>query len=116
MGAGRHAVGRVQRGVGADHGLDGTVQIARVVHHVVGQQGLVEVGVGFGHGRQQQPAVQVVDPLAGHWSGHAHGVVHRGDEPVDDVDVDHPPVGQAGVAQHGALVHRHLPFVIRSMT
>ncbi len=97
-----------------DPGLDRTTQIAGGVRDGLGRECLVEVGMGFGHRRQQQPTADIdrsirrAGILAGRRRLDIRAVGHDvADEALRDTDVDMAAVGQPGVGEqlrHGGIV------------
>ena len=57
-------LGHVQPVAGGPHRVDGAEQVAGLVRHHVGQERLVEVGVRFDGGREQEVAAQLDDVVA----------------------------------------------------
>ncbi len=86
----------------ADHRVDGSAQVAGLVGFPFGEEGLVEMGVGFDRRRQQQPALEV-DGLVG--IGAETGA-HGGDHAVHHQHVDRH-VGSP--LCHGRMNNRRLP-------
>ena len=79
--------------------LDRPLQVARGVRHAVGAERLVEVGVGLGRRREQQPPAEVGDGVA-RLGAERRGALSttcldRGDDAVGAAHVDETPVGEA---------------------
>ena len=76
--------------------VDSASKISRRIRNEVRSQRLVDMGVRFGHGRQQKPSIEIVGGDVGIavQSVGSVGWLDGADLPIDHLDVDEPAVGQ----------------------